>query len=50
MKRMMTLICALALLAALLTGCTARLPEEDAAYVEDALRTACHVIIDLNEA
>ena len=26
------------------------LPEEDAAYVEDALRTACHVIIDLNEA
>ena len=26
------------------------LSEEDAAYVEDALRTACHVIIDLNEA
>ena len=26
------------------------LPEKDAAYVEDALRTACHVIIDLNEA
>ena len=25
-----------------------KLPEEDAAYVEDALRTACHVIIDLN--
>lgn len=26
------------------------LSEKDAAYVEDALRTACHVISDLNEA
>ena len=45
MKRMMTLICALALFAALLTGCAARLPEEDAAQPpQNAERTAEEVV------
>ena len=43
---MMTLICALALLAALLTGCAARLPEEDAAQPpQNAERTAAEEVV-----
>ena len=46
MKRMMTLICALALFAALLTGCAARLPEEDAAQPpQNAERAAAEEVV-----
>ena len=46
MKSTMTLICALALLAALLTGCAARLPEEDAAQPpQNAERAAAEEVV-----
>ena len=46
MKHMMALICALALFAALLTGCAARLPEEDAAQPpQNAERAAAEEVV-----
>ena len=46
MKRMMAMLLALALLAALLTGCAAKLPEEDAAQPpQNAERTAAEEVV-----